>query len=167
MQVYSEDNFRVVPEKPAITLKKSILKLGRNQGLKLGALMAVFLILVQIIFNPENVGYVKPGKYLIMLGMFYSTLITYKKGLERGQIYRKGFVLGIYMSAVAAITLVAILTGLQFVFQSFDFSKFFQTVDTTAEMIIFDWILLLETFVFGIIITFILLQGLKDTSIPK
>ncbi|MEL6941350.1 MAG: hypothetical protein AAFO82_01670 [Bacteroidota bacterium] len=163
-------------ERITITREKNVKKAGTDQSNKVvynkalrnsiitAALMAAYLFIVQIIASPETASYIKPASYLIMLGMFYFTLKDYKSQLPKGKIFTKGSLLGLFMSAITSAILVAVMTALKFIFGNVEFSKFTKEVDTFNEMITFDWILLFQTFVFGIIVTFIVLQGIKDSN---
>lgn len=130
-------------------------------------LMVMYIFAVQTYNTPESASYLKPVSYLIMFSSFYLTLKSYKKSLPKGKIFFKGALLGLYMSAITAGVLVSLMTILQVVFQEGHFSKFTREIDTFAEMVTFDWILFFQTFVFGIIINFIVLQGIKDTNKTK
>ena len=127
-------------------------------------LMTLYTFLIEFFVSSEMASYLKPASYLIMLGFFYVSLRDYKKRLPKGKIFTKGTSLGLYMSAITSVVLMVLMTLLQFIFQQVSFSKFTKEINTVSEMITFDWILLLQTFVFGIIVTFIILQGIKDTS---
>lgn len=127
--------------------------------------MAIYTILIQSFSSPETISYLKPFRYLLLLGIFYVLFKNYKNALPEGRIFKKGAVLGIYMSAIAAIISVAVIALAEFA--GFEFNKFNQEVDTFSEFITMDWILFFETFVFGIIASFICLQGLKATNRTK
>ncbi|MEM9849930.1 MAG: DUF4199 domain-containing protein [Bacteroidota bacterium] len=132
-----------------------------RNGLLAGVIMALYVFLIEASADPETISFLRPISYLFMLIVFYQAIKRYKNDLLTGRIFKRGAVLGIYMSAVTAIALVGVLIALELVFYDMELNLFTREVDTFNEVIIFDWILLFQTFVFGIIATFISLQGLK------
>jgi len=140
---------------------------GIRNGILLGLVVALYSLFIQIIAPSESAAYFKPVKYLFMLGAFYYTLKNYKERLPKGEIFKRGSVLGIYMSIATALTVFALMSLFQVLFPSIEFSQYTQDIDSDSKAVIFDWMLLVETFVFGIIINFIILQGLKDTNRTK
>ncbi|MEM8528484.1 MAG: hypothetical protein AAGG68_27830 [Bacteroidota bacterium] len=140
---------------------------GITNGIFLGVTIAIFSLLVELAASSEAAAYFKPAKYLFMLGAFYYTLKNYKKTLPKGEIFKRGAVLGIYMSITTALVVFGLMALFQVVLPGVEFSKYTEEIDSASKAIFFDWILLVETFVFGIIISFIVLQGIKDTNRTK
>jgi len=165
MEVIQEKSNRAAKEKGilnSVSYRKGIVN-----GILLGVAIAMYSLLVQLAAPSEIAAYFKPVKYLFMLGAFYYTLNNYKKTLPKGEIFKRGAVLGIYMSAATAFTAFALMSLFEVLFSGVEFSQYTEEIDSVSEAIIFDWILLVETFVFGIIVNFIILQGLKDSNRTK
>ncbi|MEM9886004.1 MAG: hypothetical protein AAF849_08935 [Bacteroidota bacterium] len=142
--------------------KEAFLKSIRN-GIIAGVVMAIYVFIVEASTDPRGTSYLRPISYIFMLGIFYFALKNYKAKLPKGKIFKRGAVMGIYMSTVAAIVLVGLMALLEFFFLEIGFSVFNREVHTLGEAVVFDWILLAQTFVFGILSTFVVLQGIKDT----
>lgn len=144
--------------------RKSRKRKGRIIALLLGVGIAIFTLIVQHFTDPVSTSFIKPLKYVFVFGGFYYALSQYKQVLPKNRIFRKGAVLGIIMSLYLAFSLVATLSLSALVFPAEEFTKYNKEITQFSQFITFDALLFVETFVFGIIISFICLQGLKDTN---
>jgi hypothetical protein len=136
-------------------------------ALLMGVLMGGYTVMVQYNTDTSTASFLKPVKYLIMLGGLYLLLNRYKRETNNEFIFFKGALLGVYTSIAIAISLVVTLDLSQWAFQSLEISKYNRVIDSFSEVITYNWILLAETFVFGIISTFVVLQGLKRGKVPR
>jgi hypothetical protein len=155
--------FRDIPETKLPASPFRFYYYGNLLGLISGLLMGVFLVLLEVLGAGSNEG-LKMVKYVFMGGLLFYGLSSYKKSLPDGKIFKNGILLGLYTSFIAAISLLlfsVIITG--FSGGEIAFSKF--TMDASSgfsQMITLEIVLLFEVIVFGMILTFISLQYLKD-----
>lgn len=131
-------------------------------GSAAGLVMALYLLLVEFIFADGVSSFVKLGKYIFMVPLFYFALRAYKARIPKGKIFKRGIVYGAAMSAAAGLVIMGLAVLFQLLFPEVETSQYLREVDTPEEEIALDWILIFETFVFGMVITFIILQGIKD-----
>jgi hypothetical protein len=163
--VTRDDNvaFRDVPETKMPPSPFRFYHYGHLSGLISGILMGMFLIILELTGQGANEG-LKMVKYVFLGALLFYSLSAYKKSLPDGKIFKNGILLGLYTSFIAALSLIifsALITGLTG--GEIAFSKF--TLDASAglsQLLTLDILLFFEVIVFGMILTFISLQYLKD-----
>ena len=129
-------------------------------GLFSGMLMAAVLLLFQI-SGQDYSPFLKLGKYLVLGAGIVAALNVYKQASSK-DVFIGGIGVGVKLSLAAALILVATNIVLYAVAPAFAFSKYGLEPHSFAEMGLISGILFFETFVFGSIITFSVLQFLKD-----
>ncbi|MEM1324387.1 MAG: hypothetical protein AAGI23_00455 [Bacteroidota bacterium] len=169
MDYTTEKKAREITSRPTDQYYKDRVPYGRATvvGAVTGIIVALYLLLVEFL-TPEGAGsFIKMAKYLIIAPIFYTALKSYKAKIPTGKIFKRGIVYGATMSAVTALVTFGLAVVFQLIFPDVEYSQFLRDVDTAGETIVFDWMVLFETFVFSMIVTFIILQGLKDRAKPE
>lgn len=149
-------------DEPASAFK--FYKVGRNTGLLTGAIIAVFAFLVESFVSNEYSAYIIPLGFIVMGILFYRALVEYKHSLQDDTIFRNGMLLGGYMSIISAVVVTGLVALFHAIFRNVEPSTFTEEVETVGQFAVFNGILFFETLVFGILITFIILQGIKGKS---
>ncbi len=147
--------------------KISFLKKSKKWSVLVGVLITFYILIIQYFFNSELASYIKQGKYLFIFILFYKVFTNYKQLLPEGSIFQKGIVLGLYMSMFISLAYTVSLTLLGYGIGQIEIIKYEESINTFNKLITFDWMLLFETFVISNIVSFICLQGLKDSNIPN
>jgi hypothetical protein len=163
---YTENTDTRVTTNPTGAYQKDNVPYGRAiaAGGVAGLAMALYLLLVEFL-TPEGAGsFIKMGKYLLAAPVFYIALKAYKTHVPKGKIFKRGIVYGAAMSLAAAVVTFGLASLFHLVLPEVEVSQNLREVDTAREKLVLDWLLLFETFVFGMVITFIILQGLKDKT---
>lgn len=130
-------------------------------GLIAGALMSLFVFLTHLGDGGGATG-LQFFKYIILGGVLYYALSFYKKSLNKVSIFKEDMQLGGMITVVAALTLLAA----NFLFFSFGLgvSKFNVETVTFPDFALIGGTEFFMTLVFGMVLTFICLQGLKERS---
>lgn len=139
------------------TLQKS-LKYGGIAGI----VMAAISVLVGITAGTENAGW-DYLKYIVLGVALGMQLNNYKSYLPSGKIFKDGLVIGAYTSVIAAVVMSGIdflvnATGLETSFVN----KFMLETDSLGSMLTVFGLSIIEGVVYGMILTFVWLQLLKD-----
>ncbi len=139
----------------------SIARRGRNYGIIVGVIMAVYLLIINATMADPGVriNLVKHLAYIPILGI---ALNAYKRHLPDGKIFKDGIQLGAYIAGTAAITLIVCNIVLSLISPQFSFQQFLNEGNSFADVMINSIFVGMEVFVFGMIITFIYLQFMKD-----
>lgn len=135
---------------------------GLAYGLISGLLMSAFSLLAAGFSGEGGVAW-DFLKYIV-LGLALGVLLNrYKEYLPAGKIFKDGLQLGLFTSVVAAVTLALVnLLGSTVGMESAFFDKFGLEVDSFANALVVNGLLVMEGIVFGGILTFVWLQFLKD-----
>lgn len=130
-------------------------------GLIAGAAMALFVFLIHI-GEGSSPTWLQFFKYVILGGVLYYALSFYKKSLNKVSIFKEDMQLGGTITVVAALSLLAA----NFLFFSFGLgvSKFNIETSTFPDFMLIGGTEFFMTLVFGMVLTFICLQALKERS---
>lgn len=134
-----------------------------RNGLVAGVLMAGLMILINT-FSTETYILNKIAQTLALVVFLTLSINRNKKAQAAGKIFQKGMIVGLIVSAVSALSLVLTNLSLSFVFPSFMTHKFGLDISSTTNLLVANFGTVLETFVMGMIITFIILQLKKRSS---
>lgn len=142
--------------------KYNFNKRTRKYGLIGGLAMAAYLALLQLTGTADST-MLKMVKYIPFAILLYVGLKRYKMYLPKGKLFFKGLGFGTVVSAYSAIITAASMTFLYAAHpEGVEITKFQSSVTNMLQMLVVDGMLILEIFVFGMITTFICLQGLKE-----
>jgi len=133
--------------------------LSTQYGIAAGIMMSALLLAFQISgsdFSP----FMKLSKYIILALLLTVALKVYKNKIS-GDIFIKGISFGAKLSFVAGLVLVITNFVLYFINPAIAFSKYGLEPSAVSGVAVISAILFFETFVFGNIISFSVLQYLK------
>lgn len=135
---------------------------GARQGLLAGLLMGIYLLVLRFAGYGGQLA-LDMLKYLILAAVLGYSLYDYRGFLPRGRFFGNGILLGLLITFVSAITLIGFLL-VSFAFGADvtgSIGKFAIDIDTVSEILVLHGALFFEVLVFGMILTFIWLQGFK------
>lgn len=135
--------------------------ISTQYGLLSGGLMAAVLLMFQMA-GQDYSPFLKLGKYLILIIGIVTALNIYKSKIQK-DVFIGGIGVGIKLSLAAGLILVLTNTVLFLVAPELAFSKYGLEPHSFAQMALISGILFFETFVFGSLITFAVLQFLKGS----
>lgn len=167
MQVTERDEIVIVDKNETVKSEDYGFPFYRN-GLVYGIVSGLLMSAISLLaagFTGEGVTALDFLKYIV-LGLALGVLLNrYKEYLPSGKIFKDGLQLGLFTSVVAALTLSLInLLGSTLGMESAFFNKFGLEVDSFANALVVNGLLVMEGIVFGGILTFVWLQFLKDAK---
>lgn len=136
-----------------------------SNGLLAGFLMSIYLIFLQVNGYDQSL-FLKFGKYLLLAIILFLVLNQAKKILPPISFFKRGIKIGAGVTLLAGIIIALTNFALFFINNAWAFNKFNMQPKGLPELLILDVTMLFEVFVYGMIITFIILQFLKYQS-PK
>lgn len=139
---------------------------GTMWGVQAGALMGLFIIGLQL-FGGENIIALKFFKYAFLIIFLGIGLNTYKSYLHKDTIFKNGALLGGYITFISGIVLIIVNTIAFTSGSSITFEKFGVEANNFGQFLTISGTMFFEVIVFGMIITFIILQYLKSTFKPN
>ena len=142
-----------------LNTQKSIV--STRYGLIAGISMSAILLLFQLFTGDLN-PYLKLIKYLPLFICLGLALVEIKHIIPGEKIFIKGMAHGFKLSAYAGIIVAIVSLLIAFFKPDLRFSIFGVQSKTIAQDVIISAMLAAETFVFGSIISFIILQFLKE-----
>lgn len=154
----------------ASPIDKSVL--GRNYGVILGVLTAVYLIIINLVAdNGAEEGFGVPlglrfAKHLIIVPVLWIAVASYAKTLPDGRIFKNEIGLIGRVAMWSAITL-AVINILFYAFTGTSFEQFMQEGETLMGVMINSGFIIFETVVFVMIVGFIILQAYKGKGSPE
>jgi|GEM_PF-2540981 hypothetical protein len=146
--------------------------LGRNYGVGLGLLTAVYLIIINLFMdNGVETGFGVPlglrfAKHLIIIPIAWVAVSSYAKVLPEGRKFKSELGMLGYIAVWAAIVL-AVINILFFAITGTSFEQFVQEGVSLMGVMINSGFLIFETIVFVMIIGFIILQAYKGGGSPE
>lgn len=132
-------------------------------GLTAGLLMGVYLLFLQLAGAGDAVA-LKFLKYLILAGCLGWGLWRYRSVDRSGKFFSRGIVLGALTTFYAAVSLIAVGFLAGAVAPELAFEKFSLRVNSPGDLLVTNIAIFFEVLVFGLVITFIGLQYLKNRS---
>ena len=139
--------------------------IGAALGVSAGVGMALFLFALNFFGAEESIG-LKFIKYLILAGFLAFGLSGYKNQLGEYFKFKKGITYGLFIAFISALSLV-FLNLLAFGFSDqIAFEKFQLEPNTFGQTALISGAIFFEVLVYGMIITFIILQYLKTKQMP-
>ena len=149
-----------------------VRKAGRNYGILLGVLMAVYMIVVNLFTGdgPGEAGNIPLGlrfaKHLFIFPVLWIAMSKYAKTLPEGRTFKNEISLLGRVAMWSGLT-VAIANLLVFAFTGFSFEQFMQEGETFMAVCINSGFLFFETVVFVMTVGFVFLQALKGGGSPE
>lgn len=131
-----------------------------KNGVLGGVLMGAYLLVLQL-SNTDHTIWLKFVKYLFLAAVLGVALVKAKDYFPPVTYFKRGIQVGAGIAVFSGLTLMAINFALYFLNPELAFNKFNLEAKNIGEIIILDVVILFETFVYGMILTFICLQFLK------
>ena len=135
-------------------------------GLMAGLFMGVYLLFLQMSMADGSVGWTF-AKHLFLAGFLGWGLWKYHEIDDSTKFFQRGILLGAMTTFYAALTLVAVAFAVAGIAPDLAFDKFGQAIDSPSDLIVTNTALFLEVLVFGMVLTFIWLQYLKNRPDAK
>jgi len=163
---YSERNEIVIVDKNEQVRSENygfpFYRKGAVYGLTAGLIMSAVALIIGLLAGPESLGW-DFLKYLVLGFVLGRLLSLYKAYLPSGKVFKDGILLGLYTAFVAALTMAAVnlIVGLAGM-ETGILQKFGLEAATFGEALALNGLLIFECLVFGLILTFVWLQLLKD-----
>ena len=129
-------------------------------GVLAGVLMGLFLGLLQAIDYDQSIA-MKFVKYIFLIGVIGLGIKRYMKYLTPTTVFQNGIKMGGAITLIAAFVLALFNIGAYSIFGAGSIDKFSYAVDSTGGALILEGVTFVEVVVFGMIITFCWVQGLK------
>lgn len=134
---------------------------GSRKGMVAGLLMGAYLLILQVgVAEPSSL--LRFLKYLILAAVLGFSIYQYREHLPKGKVFRNGILLGLYITFVSALTLVAFNGLVYAVNADWAIDKFSLEPGSLGEFLVIDGVLFFEILVYGLILTFIWLQYFKS-----
>jgi hypothetical protein len=134
-----------------------------TDGIRLGILggvgMALFLVAAQLMAGESMV--LKFLKYIALFGALAYGLKAQKTYMQNNYTFKNGIQLGVIVTATSAITLALMNVFMFGISPELAFDKFSMQADSVGHLAVLSGVLFFEVLVFGMIITFIILQAIK------
>ena len=134
--------------------------LSTKYGLLAGGMMAFALFLFQVTGNDFS-PFMKLSKYILLAISIVVALNLYKSKIT-GNIFFNGLAVGTKLSLIAGLCLVVVNYALFFIYPTVAFSKYGIEPISLRQVTMISGVLFFESLVFGSLITFAVLQYLKD-----
>ncbi|MFK8161209.1 MAG: hypothetical protein AB8H12_01995 [Lewinella sp.] len=155
------------PETGANNTIQQTETLGRNYGIGLGIITALYLIIINIVSGDNELSLsLRFAKHLLIIPVVWMAIATLAKSLPEGRIFKKELGLLLRIAAWGSITL-ALINILFFAVTSTSFEQFMQEGETILGVMINSGFLIFETLVFVMIIGFVILQAYKGKGSPE
>lgn len=132
---------------------------GVRWGIASGVGMALFLVGAHFIAGDSMV--LKFFKYIVLAAVLKFGLGLQKSYMKDNYSFRNGIQLGGIITGVSAITLALMNLFLFWVSKDLAFDKFSMKADTIGNLSVLSGVLFFEVLVFGMILSFIILQYIK------
>lgn len=133
---------------------------GIRWGIAGGVGMALFLVGAQVMTGGDSM-ILKFFKYMVLAAVLKFGLDIQKSYMKDDYKFKNGIQLGAIMTGVSAITLALMNMFLFWVSENLAFNKFSMDADTIGHVSVLSGVLMFEVLVFGMILSFIILQSIK------
>lgn len=141
-------------------IRYSIYPVATLGGLSAGFLMGLYLVALQL-FGLDGTIMLKFFKYLILIGMLGWGLSRFRQMIPGKTFFQNGILLGVLITFISALTLIAINIVVSLLNPEWAFNKFNLAVKSPAAFLVTSGAIFFEVLVFGLVGTFIWLQYLK------
>lgn len=140
---------------------------GRNYGIGLGVITALYLIVINFFSGGEelSLGF-RFAKHLLIIPVVWMAIAAYASYFSESNIFKGEFMLLLRIAGWSAITL-SLINVLVYGITSSSFEQFMQEGNTLFGAMMNSGFLLFETFVFVMIIGFVILQAYKRKGSPE
>ena len=135
-------------------------KFAAIYGILAGVLMGAFLGLLQAVDYDKSIA-MKFVKYIFLIGIIGLAIKRYMKYLTPTTVFQNGIKMGAAITLIAAVTLALANIATYSIFGPGSVDKFAYSVDSVGGALILEGVTFFEVLVFGMIITFCWVQGLK------
>ena len=135
-----------------------------RRGIEAGALMALFLVILEATVPEDTAAGLRFLQYLILGGMLYYALSYTRDHYPQTGYFQEGMQIGAGISVISALTVIAVNLISFMLGTSMTLEKYSRGNESVGEFLSTNGILFFEIFVFGMILTFICLQYLKTRS---
>lgn len=138
-----------------------------ERGIRYGLFSGLMISMYLLILRAFNQGGNMPLKFLafLILGITIATEIKRRKEkVKEGTLFKKGILTGVFISFVTASTILLFESAVFLLDYEWLVPMFKNEITGVVEFAAFSSMMFLETILFGLILTFIILQYYK---IPK
>jgi len=146
------------------TIEKNEIVNSHNLSSKFGLFAGIGMTFMLLLFQLTGNDYspvLKLSSYLFLMIAIVVALNMYKNKIS-GDVFIRGIGVGTKLSLVAGLCLAAINIILFLVLPQYAFSKYGMEPHSLQQMFLISVVLFFETLIIGSIMTFIVLQFLKD-----
>lgn len=141
--------------------------MGRNFGILLGILTAVYLLTVNAIFDPLPLG-IRFAKYLIIVAIVWVAVARYAASVPSGEVF-KGELSLLWRIGIWSVGTLALLNIiLSSISPALGFEQFLNEGDSFGDVMMNSFFVAMETLVMVVIFGFVFLQYYKrDSGSPE
>lgn len=140
---------------------------GRNFGIGLGLITALYLIIINLISGGNELPLgLRFAKHLLIIPVVWMAIDTYAKSLPEDKIFKRELALLGRIAAWSSGT-IALANIVFFGLTATSFEQFMQEGETLMGVLANSGLLIFETLVFVIIIGFVILQAYKGKGSPE
>lgn len=140
---------------------------GRNYGLALGVVTAIYLIAINFIYSATDLPLgLRFAKHLLIIPVVWMAIAAFAERLPEGRKFKQELGLLWRIAAWSAVTL-ALANILFFAVTFTSFEQFSQDENTLFSVLLNSGLLIFETSVFVMIIGFAILQAYKGKGSPE
>lgn len=134
-----------------------------TNGLQAGIYVMATWLAFTGLFSDMNTLWQYAG-YIILAAFIFKSITKHRLIIEQGKRFQNGIKIGFQVSIVAAITAVLINTIVALVDPSLAITKFNKNISDIFIALAVNFGIIIEFLVIGMLATFIILQGQKDSS---
>lgn len=132
-------------------------------GVMSGVSMALYLIVLELTMR-ESFGAIVYFQYLLLAAFIFLALRENEKARAAGRVFQRGLTIGIIVSAISGLLMVLTTLAFSVILPEYSLDQFGLADNNISRQIVTGFGMALETFVFGMILTFIFLQFMKKSS---
>ncbi len=142
-----------------------VSKHARNYGVMLGVAIAIYLLIINLVFEEVPTG-MRFAKYLFIIPVVWVAALDYAKRLPPGKVFKAEIGYLMRLAFYAAATVI-VLNLLMFTVSGQSFDQFMQDGETFAGAMINCGFLFFETVVIVMAVSFVFLQAFKTGGSPE
>ncbi len=141
--------------------------IGRNFGLILGVLTAVYLVILNLMSGNGDIPTgLRFAKHLLIVPVVWLAVAAFAKRLPKGRKFKRELGLLLRIAVWTALVIAVINIAFFGIFGS-SFEQFMQEGETFFGVMVNSGFLIFETVVFVMIIGFVILQAYKGAGSPE
>jgi hypothetical protein len=155
------------PKLTTTAIDFDVAKQGRNYGILLGALMSVYMLIVNQLYAELPMG-VRFAKHLLIIPVVWYATKSYADAIVRGNHIFKAEIGLMFRIGLWATLVIAVLNiTLSAIDPQLGFEQFLNDNNSFADAMMNSFFVAMETLVFVVIIGFVFMQYYKTGSAPE